>query len=216
MKQYNSKSRKQHPFDLVFAEGNPKYLVIGSFPTTENKMSFTFFYPNSNNKFWKVLSQVFPNSKTKLNLEVSIKDKTETKEQNAVDRKNFCKENEIAMTDMIESCIRLNDNSKDEQLLVHRYNSIIDILKKYESIERIVITAKSLGASANHHFYQYLTMNEVGYTIDVSNEICKGCIEVGGREITIYSVDSTSSLNSHVDENDLIQLYKKAFSQNGE
>jgi len=68
MKAYNSKSRAPHPFKLVFAESNPKYFVIGSFPTTDKKMSFNFFCPNANNKFWKVMSEVFSNSKIKLNL----------------------------------------------------------------------------------------------------------------------------------------------------
>ena len=108
MKSYTAKDITKHPFELIFAEDNPKFLVIGSFPTTDLKMSFKFFYPNANNKFWKVLSEVFAESKTKLTLKVSVNDTTETKEQNKTDRQNFCRENKIAMTDMLASCIRLN------------------------------------------------------------------------------------------------------------
>jgi len=118
MKHYNNKNRTPHPFKLVFAEGDPKYLVIGSFPTTVKKMSFNFFYPNANNKFWKVMSEVFTNSKIKLNLQVSLKDNEDIKIQNEENRKQFCRENKIATTDMLASCFRLDDNSKVEQLLV--------------------------------------------------------------------------------------------------
>ncbi len=104
MRKYNTDSRKNHPFKL-FAENNPNFLVIGSFPTTDNRISFDFYYPNATNKFWKTMSQVFPNSKTKINLKVSVKDKEEVRAKNKNEREDFCRENKIAITDMIDSCI---------------------------------------------------------------------------------------------------------------
>ncbi|MDP1727386.1 MAG: hypothetical protein Q8M15_11435 [Bacteroidota bacterium] len=213
MSRYNSASRKEHPFKL-FAENNPQFLVIGSFPTTDNRISFDFYYPNGTNKFWKTLSQVFSDSKTKLNTKVSVKDKGTIREQNKKDRENFCRENKIAITDMITSCIRMHGNSKDSQLLVHRYTSIINILKEYKSIKRIILTAKSLGSSANHHFYQYLTMNEIDFEFEDNGAIPKGMIEVEGRKISIFSIGSTSFLNSHTTDKQLIDLYEEAFNRN--
>ena len=213
MKSYTTKDITKHPFELIFAENNPKFLVIGSFPTTDLMMSFKFFYTNANNKFWKVLSEVFTESKTKLTLKVSVNDTTETKEQNKTDRQNFCRENKIAMTDMLASCIRLNGNSKDEQLLVHSYNNVLDILKQNKSIDRIILTAKSSGASAHHHFYQYLSMNGIEFDFDSNGGISKGKIKIDDRIIKIFSMDSTSSRNSHVTDDGLIKLYKEAFNQ---
>ncbi len=208
---YNPKSVIAHPFKL-FADYNSNFLIIGSFPTTTNRISFDFYYPNSNNKFWKILYKVFPKSKTKLNLEVSVKDNPLVKAKNKKDRELFCKENKIAITDIIASCIRMNNNSKDSQLLVHQYTDIIEILKKHKSIKRIIITAKSLGSSANHHFYQYLTMKEIEFNIDSSGEFPEGLIEVDGRKISVVSLDSTSNRNTHVNSNELIRFYKKAFN----
>lgn len=212
MKKYNSKSRIIHPFKL-FAENNPKFLIIGSFPTTDNRISFDFFYPNATNKFWKTLVEVFPKNKTKLNLNVSVRDKEEVKLKNKKDREEFCRENKIAITDIIASCIRMKDNSKDSQLLVHRYTDIIEILKNHKNITKTILTAKSLGSSANHHFYQYLTMNEIEFEFDDSGDIPMGLIEIDGRKITIMSIASTSYRNSHSSNEELIELYKRAFKR---
>lgn len=213
MKTYTSKDVVKHPFELIFAEGSPRFLVIGSFPTTDRNMAFNFFYPNPRNKFWKVINEVFPKNKTSLNLKVSIKDTIEIRLQNEKERKRFCKENEIAMTDMFASCVRLAGNSKDEQLLLDKYCPILDILKQYKNINRIILTGKSSGASAHHHFYQYLVMNKVDFAFNSSKEISTGEIKVDGRIINIFSMDSTSSRNSHVTENELVRLYKQAFHQ---
>lgn len=211
MRKYNVNSRKIHPFKL-FLDNHPNFLVIGSFPTTDNRISFDFYYPNATNKFWKTLSQVFSNSKTKINLKVSVKDIEEVREKNKKDREDFCRENKIAITDMIASCIRMHDNSKDSQLLVHRYTNIIKLLKDNKSISRIILTAKSLGSSANHHFYQYLTMEEIEFEFDESGDIPKGLIYVDGRKISVVSIGSTSNRNSHVTDKELVELYKRAFN----
>jgi G:T/U-mismatch repair DNA glycosylase len=212
MKKYNSESRKNHPFKL-FAENNPNFLVIGSFPTTDNLMSFDFYYPNASNKFWETMSQVFPYSATKLNLKVSVKDKVEVREKNKKDREDFCRENKIAITDMIASCIRMNDNSEDSQLLVHRYTDIIEVLRNNKSITRIILTAKSLGSSVNHHFYQFLTMREIDFEFDERRNIPKGMIDVDGRKISIASIASTSNRNSHVTDEELVEFYEQAFTK---
>lgn len=213
MKLYTKDDRKPHAFDLLFPGDNPKFLVVGSFPTTEKKMAFNFFYPNPTNKFWKVLSKVFTNSKVKLNLSVSINDSEEAKRQSKIDRQNFCNENGVAMTDILKSCIRMDGNSKDEQLLVHCYNPILEILEKYKTIDRIILTAKSSGASAHHHFYQYLAMKEKDFWFELGDKTSKGRIEVDGRTINIFSMYSTSSRNSHATEDELVLLYKEAFNQ---
>lgn len=153
------------------------------------------------------MTNVFPNSKTKL--KVSVKDNETIRQQNKKDRENFCRENKLAITDIINSCIRVHDNSKDSQLLVHRYTDILKILKDNKSINKIVLTAKSLGSSANHHFYQYLTMNEIDFEFDGDGDIPKGKINVFGRDIFVFSIASTSYRNSHITEKELIDLYRK-------
>ena len=212
MKKYSLENISYHPFNLIFTGENPIYLVVGTFPTTNKRMSFNFFYPNSNNNFWKVMDKVFPYSKAKMNLVVSAKDDENTKEKNKVDRMNFCNENKIAITDIIESCLRLDDNSKDEQLLVHRYNPIVNILKEHPTIERVILTAKSSGSSVHHHLYQYLTMYNIDFNFE-KGEIPKGELSIDGRTISILSMPSTSQRNSHFKESDLVKLYRYAFNQ---
>ena len=212
MKEYNSQNIIEHPFKL-FIEKDSEFLVIGTFPTTKNRISFDFYYPSASNKFWKTLSSVFNESKSKFNLIVSTKDNDNTKLKNKLERQNFCRENKIAIVDIIASCIRMNNNSKDNQLLVHRYSPILEILHSYPSIRKIILTAKSLGSSANHHFYQYLTMNEKDFAFEDNPIIPKGLIELDGRKIEILSLGSTSNRNLHINDDKLLELYKTAFER---
>lgn len=209
MEIYNNSKIKKHPFELLFAKENPLFLVVGSFPTTDKKMSFNFFYPNSNNRFWKIMKEVFKNSNTNINIHVSVKDSVEIKKKNESDRKEFCTENKIAITDIINSCIRLNDNSKDEQLLVHKYNNIFQILKEHSSIHTVILTGRTPGTSVHHHFYQYLVQFEHEFYYEASTH--KGIMEVNGRKIQIFSLNSTSTRSSKKHD-DLLKMYEDILS----
>jgi G:T/U-mismatch repair DNA glycosylase len=211
MNEFNSSNIENHPFKLLFAEGEPKFLVVGTFPTTLENMAFNFFYPNNRNRFWSILKEVFPSSKTCLNLDVSKKNSPKEKIQNELDRKNFCIENQIALTDMLASCYRMDNNSGDEQLLVCRYCSILQVLKNHLSIERIILTGKSKATSAHHHFYQYLSMENFPFQYCGNETIGKGQIKFENREIEIYSLPSTSSRSNKIKKEDLVKIYKDAF-----
>jgi len=70
MRKYDSSSRIQHRFKS-FILGKPKFLILGSFPTTDNRISFEFYYSSASNRFWKTLNRIFPDSKNKIEVKVS-------------------------------------------------------------------------------------------------------------------------------------------------
>jgi hypoxanthine-DNA glycosylase len=113
-----------HPFGN-FVPKNAKYLIIGSFPGKPNKIN-TWFYGNKRNQFWPILESVY---KTKLDT--------------VPQKKKLLKRQQIAVTDIIFSCVRSNDNNSDTNLKQITYNSkaIEDILNK-NKIEKIFFTSR--------------------------------------------------------------------------
>ncbi len=80
------KERLNHPIAPVFDE-NSKILILGSFPSKKSRDT-VFFYGHPQNRFWKVLSNVFSEE---------IADSTEAK-------KSFLLSHGIALWDVIASC----------------------------------------------------------------------------------------------------------------
>ena len=78
--------REEHTIPPV-GEGEPKILILGSFPSVKSRET-GFFYGHPQNRFWKVLANIFD------------EEKPETPEE----KKKFLKRNGIALWDVIESC----------------------------------------------------------------------------------------------------------------
>ncbi len=80
------KEALNHPIPPVFDE-NSKILILGSFPSKKSRDS-SFFYGHPQNRFWKVLSNLFSEE---------IADSIEAK-------KRFLLSHKIALWDVIASC----------------------------------------------------------------------------------------------------------------
>lgn len=109
-----------HSFDPAFDE-NSKILILGSFPSLKSK-EFGFYYGNSNNRFWDVLSSLFDTPIP------SSKDKTLSPAEIIHRQKAFLLHHRIALWDCIKECKRKNHNSSDGNLQIISANNIADLL----------------------------------------------------------------------------------------
>lgn len=75
-----------HPFEPLYDE-NSKILILGSFPSVISRKN-NFYYANKNNRFWKVISNIF-NSPFP---------------ENIIEKKKLLFDNQIALWDVIASC----------------------------------------------------------------------------------------------------------------
>lgn len=75
-----------HNVDPIY-DGSSKILILGSFPSVKSREA-RFFYSHPQNRFWKVMSNVF-----EYPLPTTIEDK-----------KNLLHENHISLWDTIKSC----------------------------------------------------------------------------------------------------------------
>lgn len=90
-------------------DNNSKILILGSFPSVKSRETM-FFYHHSQNRFWKIMSELFNDSF----------DTIDNK------KKNLLKYN-IALWDVIESCeIKGSSDSTITNVKINNINSIIN------------------------------------------------------------------------------------------
>ena len=107
-----------------FCEGEPKILILGSFPSVKSRET-GFFYGHKQNRFWRVVAAVF-------------EDETP---QTLTEKKAFLKRNRIALWDVIESCDI--EGSSDASVKNVTVNDIKGLLDKFPSVEKIFVNGKT-------------------------------------------------------------------------
>lgn len=87
---------------------NSRILILGTFPSVQSREA-KFYYSNSRNRFWKVISEIFQCSDY----------------NTANDKKNMLINNGIALWDVIESCEIMGSSDTSIKNVVPAYLSII-------------------------------------------------------------------------------------------
>lgn len=108
------------------ADKNSKVLILGTLPPCDRS-----FYYEKDNLFWKILGEV-------LNCNNLQEFSNEAK-------KDFLKENEIALWDIFKSGYRKDALSKDSAIMIEtvKINNLNNLLKNYSNIKHIIINGKN-------------------------------------------------------------------------
>jgi hypoxanthine-DNA glycosylase len=128
---------EKHPFK-PFIPKNCRVLVIGSFPgkeSTQEKRKYDWFYGANRNQFWKLLETVY-------NLELKTKN----------DKQKLFEQMKIGITDIIESCERIENSNSDSNLINKVYNSKINEIINTSPIKKILFTGKGVFNEFCEHF----------------------------------------------------------------
>jgi hypoxanthine-DNA glycosylase len=112
----------QHPIDPVYNEKS-RILILGSFPSVKSRET-AFFYGHPQNRFWKVLSQIFE----------------EELPETIPEKKAFLLRNGIALWDVIRSCTITG--SSDASIKNAKPNDLSPILETAE-IQLIITNGKT-------------------------------------------------------------------------
>lgn len=131
--------------DLSRVDFEPSTLIIGTFnPEWPYNNTAKWFYGRTkNNYFWEVLPRIFQKK--------SLKEKSEMK------WKHFCKENAIAITDLITSIDdadsdnenhcdilgKFTDSGIEKTFKKITFTDVVAILKRYPSIKYVYLTTMS-------------------------------------------------------------------------
>ena len=154
----------------IFIDNSSKVLILGSLPSVKTR-EVGFYYSHPRNRFFKVLASIF-----RENEPISV-----------IDRKNFLREHNIALYDVIYECdiCGSSDSSIKNPIVI----DIKDILTRYPNIKRIGVN----GGKAKQLFDKYL--------LDDVNKF----------DVEIYYLPSTSPANAKMGLDELVEQYKKIF-----
>ncbi len=186
---------------------NADKLILGTFPTKKENWDFEFFYPNKNNKFWKVLAHI---------AEIKLTDfeKNEKGKLQAVnERKQILNKLKLAITDIGAIVLRQNNSSLDSNLFPIEFTDIFKILTENSKIKTVILTSSSSGNSVLSWFKIYCKINNVELYIDKKNKNfpIQTEITINNSKINIVVVYSTSGAAGKK-EDFLIEQYKKVIN----
>lgn len=126
----------KHPIEPVFNQ-NSKMLILGSFPSVKSREQM-FFYGHPQNRFWRVLAEVFG-----VNIPETVDEKRE-----------FLLKNGIAVWDVIASC---DIEGSSDSTIKNVIPNDIDIILKNAKIEKIFVNGKTA-----LKFYNKYLRNKLG------------------------------------------------------
>ena len=154
----------------IFIDSNSTVLILGSLPSVKTRV-VGFYYGHPRNRFFKVLSTIF-------NVEEPI---------SVLDRKEFLKEHNIALYDVIYECdiCGSSDSSIKNPVVI----DIKGILTRYPNIKCIGVN----GGKAKELFDRYLLDDVKRFGVE------------------IYYLPSTSPANARMGLEELLDSYSRLF-----
>lgn len=163
-----------------------KILILGSYPPHESKRDYNFFYPNSKNRFWKILQQL---SGSPLNIHPRFA-KEAVEERQAIMRKIF-----VGVQNLGLEITRKGKSARDTDIVITKFQDVIAIIEKHKELKRILLPGYSAPNSTLRAFVKYLQQNgvtvpEIGKP-DPGRTVFK--ISIGDRTIDCHVLNSTST-----------------------
>jgi G:T/U-mismatch repair DNA glycosylase len=183
-----------HPFGQFVPTG-ARCLILGTFPTHAKNWRFNSFYPGRANFFWRMLSEIYKHPFKHTHGDEAGKE-----------RLALCAKYGIAISDTAYRVKRLvHESSLDSNLEVVERMDVLKILKDNPSINTVILTGSSGKVSAHAVFYQHLEEFNIPFALTAGKPPILGNFELGGRQIKVCTLYSTSGIN--------IGRYKEAVEQ---
>ncbi|GMO64890.1 MAG: hypothetical protein Nk1A_1720 [Endomicrobiia bacterium] len=147
-----------HPFEPFVPQG-ARTLIVGTFPHLVQYHDFKFYYPNSTgNRFWVILEYVFNHKFQYWKRDLAVRE-----------RENLFNKKHIAITDMINKCIRRDGNSSDKNLCRIEFRDVYELLKNQSEIRKVILTSRTYGNIEQIH-QKHLSKSRNNSALELFNE----------------------------------------------
>jgi G:T/U-mismatch repair DNA glycosylase len=147
-----TKKKEDHP-DWYHPVRGMRTLILGTFPPHKRKRHYEFYYPNSQNRFWKVMAEI---ANTKL---------SQNRGPQAVEeRKRLMAQLKVGVQNMGRAILRGGLSSADKDIEVTEFQDIRGIINENDSLQAILLTGYSGKTSTYGEFVKYLTKNRVQHS----------------------------------------------------
>ena len=177
-------------------------LILGSFPPHQSKHSFPFYYPNKQNRFWKVMSAI-----SGIELLNNLSDIDNAIEE----RKSIMRKLNLGIHDVALKIRRKNNSSLDSNIEIVEFQDIISIVNNHPELEQILLLGFSAKNSAAQNFIKYIEKQKLLSKFPIDFKITSESsffIYIQNREIKCVILNSTSSA-SRITLNELLIQFSK-------
>jgi G:T/U-mismatch repair DNA glycosylase len=198
------KTKEDHP-DWYYPVEGMRTLILGTFPPHINKRKYEFYYPNSQNRFWRVMAEI---AKTKL---------SQNKGPQAVEeRKRLMAQLKVGVQNMGKTILRDGKSSADQDIEITEFQDIRGIINKNDSLQAILLTGYSGKTSTYGEFVKYLTKNQVEHSQPEKVRAGSEFTAQFERPITCFIGNSTSTRAGRVSYESLLKQFKSAIGTDSE
>jgi G:T/U-mismatch repair DNA glycosylase len=143
------KTEERHP-DWYYPVPGMRALILGTFPPHKTKRHYEFYYPNSQNRFWKVMAEI---AKTKL---------SQNKGPQAVkERKRLMRRLKVGVQNIGKTILRDDKSSADKDIEITEFQDILGIINANDSLQAILLTGYSDKTSTYGEFVKYLAEKKI-------------------------------------------------------
>jgi G:T/U-mismatch repair DNA glycosylase len=190
-----------HPWNW-YVPFKAKSIIIGTFPPTIRNWSYSFFYPNKNNYFWRIMAEIAGKSLQYFSGKEAVEE-----------RKNILNQLGIGLSDMGKIIRRTNESSSDENLEIVEYMDIFKIFEENPSIRKIIFTSSTGKSSAIGWFKSYLALHGIVFQIPKGKRPLQTNIQMVRKDIEITILYSTSArVGATISLEFLTELYRNAIN----
>jgi G:T/U-mismatch repair DNA glycosylase len=139
------KTKKEDHPDWYYAVQGMRALILGTFPPHVRKRDYEFYYPNNQNRFWKVMAEI---ANTKL---------AQNEGPQAVEeRKRLMTQLKVGVQNIGKTILRDGVSSLDKDIEITEFQDILGIINQNDSLQAILLTGYSAKTSTYRSFLKYL------------------------------------------------------------
>jgi hypoxanthine-DNA glycosylase len=120
-------------------------LILGTFPPHKSKRKYEFYYPNTQNRFWKILAEIAGRPLTFKEGAAAV-----------AERKKLMEVLNVGVQNVAKTIRRKGKSSLDENIEIVEYQDLLSIIETHESLRTVLLTGFSGTSSTYSWFVQYL------------------------------------------------------------
>jgi len=181
-----------------------KTLILGSFPPHADQWTYPFYYPNAQNRFWRILARIAGEPHHPL------KYFADHRELAVRERKALMETLHVGVQNMGLTIRRLKDKSSlDTDIEILTFQDILGIIRRHPELQYILLPGYSAKSSTYHSFRKYLGQQGIP-TPHMPQKPSKGTftLHIHDRELTCAVVNSTSTA-ARISEEQVLEQFRK-------
>ena len=178
-----------------------RYLILGSFPPHLSKHQYPFYYPNTRNRFWKILARL-------AGKELTWKKGMDTKIA-VEERYKIMKKLSAGVQNLGLEIERKGKSALDTSIRIVKFQDILSILNVHTELERILLPGFSAPDSTARSFCRYLSEHALGNCLPKRIQPQSTFdLQLNNRLIQCVVLNSTSPA-SRVNDDALLEQFRK-------